>query len=192
MRQEVFLTMQRQGNPIIIVPYAPEWPERFGKLAADIRRVLGELASRIDHIGSTSIPGLAAKPIIDIQVSVASFEPFDQLREPLETIGYVWRADNSDLTKRYFREVAGSPRTHVHVRLRGSWGEQFALLFREYLRADPDRAERYAVEKRALAARFGADRQGYTDAKEPFIWSVMRCASDWSQETGWEPGPSDA
>lgn len=184
--------MQRQGNPIIIVPYAPEWPERFGKLAADIRRVLGELASRIDHIGSTSIPGLAAKPIIDIQVSVASFEPFDQLREPLETIGYVWRADNSDLTKRYFREVAGSPRTHVHVRLRGSWGEQFALLFREYLRADPDRAERYAVEKRALAARFGADRQGYTDAKEPFIWSVMRCASDWSQETGWEPGPSDA
>lgn len=184
--------MQHQGNPIIITSYAAEWPERFAEVAATIRRATGDVALRIDHIGSTSIPGLAAKPVIDIQVSVASFEPFDRLREPMERIGYIWRADNTDLTKRYFRESPGSPRTHVHVRLRGSWGEQFALLFRDYLRFHPGVATAYAAIKRDLARHYSSDRAGYTDAKEPFIWETMRRANAWSQETGWEPGPSDA
>ncbi len=98
-------TMPAQPQPIVIVPYDDAWPERFRELAGAIRTALGDLALRIDHIGSTSIPGLAAKPIIDIQISVASFEPFDLLRAPLEAMGYVWRADNTDLTKRYFRET---------------------------------------------------------------------------------------
>ena len=184
--------MQGQGNQIIIVPYAAVWPEHFQELERGIRTALGDIALRIDHIGSPSVPGLAAKPIIDLQVSVASFEPFDSLREPMERIGYIWRADNPDLTKRYFRESCGSPRTHVHVRLQGSWSEQFALLFRDSLRAHPEVAERYAAIKRELARRHRDDRHGYTEAKEPFIWRTMREASTWSQEVGWEPGPSDA
>lgn len=180
------------AHPIVIVPYAPEWPVRFLVLATQFRAALGDTALRIDHIGSTAIPGLAAKPIIDIQISVASFEPFAPIRGPLEHLGYVWRADNPDRTKRYFREPPGTARTHIHIRKHGSWGEQFALLFRDFLRSRPDLADRYAALKRDLAERYRDDRARYTDAKDPFIWAVMSEASDWSQEIGWAPGPSDA
>lgn len=179
-------------DSIEIVPYAPEWPDRFRKLGEDLRRALGSVATRIDHIGSTAIPGLAAKPVIDIQVSVVSFEPFDAIRQPLERIGYRWRADNPDLTKRYFRELPGTQRTHIHVRRTGSWSEQAALLFRDYLRCHPDRAAEYAAVKRELAERFRHARAAYVDGKSPIIWHIMRAASDWSQEVGWEPGASDA
>ncbi len=186
--------MDPRANPIDIVDYSPEWPGSFRAVAEPLRIALGETALRIDHIGSTAIPGLAAKPIIDIQVSVASFEPFDPICRPLKRLGYVWRADNPDRTKRYFREPPGSPRTHVHVHVRehGSWSERFALLFRDYLRSRPDLADRYAAVKRDLAERYRDDRSGYTDAKNPFIWAVTAEASDWSQAIGWEPGPSDA
>ncbi len=140
---------------------------------------------------AASIPGLAAKPIIDIQISVAAFEPLGVFREPLEALGYFFRADNIERTKRYFRQTPGTRREHIHVRKAGSWGEQFALLFRDYMRTHPDQAAQYASLKRGLAERYGDDRHGYTEAKSPFIWSVMQRAGDWSQEIGWEPGPSD-
>lgn len=180
------------ANPIVIVPYSPEWPTRFREVGAQLRQALGDAALRIDHIGSTSIPELAAKPIIDIQISVTSFGSPDAFRLPLESIGYVWRADNPDLTKRYFREPPGTPRTHIHVRKRGSWSEQFALLFRDYVRAHPDVATRYAELKWQLAEQYRDDRHGYTEAKGPFIWATMFEASEWSQAVGWEPGSSDA
>lgn len=179
-------------SPILVVPYAPEWPVRFAELAAPIRQALGDVAVRIDHIGSTSIPGLAAKPIVDIQISVRSFDPLDAFRLPLERLGYVWRARNVDRTRRYFRESPGARRTHIHVRKWGSWSEQFALLFRDYVRAHPEVAARYAELKRDLARRYPDDRVAYTEAKSPFIWSTMTEASNWSQATGWEPGPPDA
>lgn len=175
-----------------MVAYDPEWPNRFRALAAQLRRALGEVALRIDHIGSTAVPGLAAKPILDIQISVSSLHPLDSFRPPLESLGYVWRADNPDLTKRYFRESPGAARTHVHVRKAGSWSEQFALLFRDYVRAHAETAARYAELKRGLAEEYGGDRHGYTEAKSPFIWEAMAAASEWSQLVGWEPGPSDA
>jgi GrpB-like predicted nucleotidyltransferase (UPF0157 family) len=178
--------------PIIVVPYNPAWPLRCAELAAPLRRALGDVALRIDHIGSTSIPGLAAKPIVDIQISVASFDPLDAYRLPLENLGYVWRADNDDRTKRYFRERPGTARTHIHVRKWGSWSEQFALLFRDYLRLHPAAAGRYARLKQDLAERYRDDRHGYTEAKTPFIWATMLEASAWSQVVGWEPGPSGA
>ena len=126
--------------PVEIVSYTDDWPRRFRLLAGDMRATLGETALRIDHIGSTSVPGLAAKPIVDMQISVAGFEPLDAFRLPLESLGYVFRADNPERTKRYFREPPGEPRTHIHVRQRGSWAEQFALLFRDYLRSHPAEA----------------------------------------------------
>ncbi len=92
----------------------------------------------------------------------------------------------------YFREPPGAPRTHVHVRKFGSWSQQFALLYRDYLRVRPDLADRYAAVKRELAERYRNDRSGYTNAKDPFIWAVMAEASEWSKSVGWEPGASDA
>src|SRR5262245_9328770 len=177
---------------IEIVPYDPIWPTRFAQLGGELRAALGTTALRIDHIGSTSIPSLAAKPIIDIQISVAAFEPLAAYRLPMERLGYVFRADNTERTKRYFREAPGGRRIHIHVRRAGSWAEQFALLFRDYLRAHPDEAQQYAALKRRLAAQYQTDRPGYTDAKGPFTWKLMRRADRWSQEVGWEPGPTDA
>lgn len=180
------------ADPIIVVPYDPDWTERFRALAIPIRQALGAVALRIDHIGSTSIPGMDAKPVIDVQISVAALEPVDPFRDPLARLGYVFHPENDELTKRYFREPAGQPRTHIHVRKLGSWAEQFALLCRDYMRANPADARAYAELKHALARRFRDNRDGYTTAKEPFIWEAMWQADRWSQRVGWEPGESDA
>ncbi len=177
---------------IVVVPYDPEWPEWFARVGGELRAALGTVALRIDHIGSTSVIGLAAKPILDIQISVADFEPLDVFRLPLENLGYVFRADNLERSKRYFRESPGMPRTHIHVRRAGSWSEQLSLLFRDYLRAHPEEAQRYADLKYQLAAQLGEDRQGYVDAKDPFIWETLKKADAWNQSIGWQPGPTDS
>ena len=180
------------SDPVTIVPYDPAWPDLFGALGATLREALGATALRIDHIGSTAVPGLAAKPVIDVQISVASLERLDDFRLPLEWVGFVYRADNPDRSKRYFREIPGERRTHIHVRRAGSLAEQLALLFRDYMRGHPEDAQAYAELKERLAVAYRHDRYGYTEAKAPFIWEVMRRASDWSQTMGWQPGPSDA
>jgi GrpB-like predicted nucleotidyltransferase (UPF0157 family) len=170
-----------QPDRIEIVPYDPAWPEQFARLGRELRGGLGDVARRIDHVGSTSVPGLAAKPIIDIQVSVAAFEPLEAFKQPLERLGYVYRADNPERTKRYFREPPGRPRTHVHVRRAGSFSEQWALLFRDYLRAHREVAAEYEAVKRRLANRFWEDRLADADAKVPFLWEVIRRADEWAQ-----------
>lgn len=185
-------TILRAGEPIVLAPYDAGWPLLFRREGAELRRVLGSIALRIDHIGSTAVPGLAAKPIIDIHVSVGSLEPLDRYRAPLEAVGHIFRADNPDKTKRYFREAPGTRRTHIHVRRLGSWSEQFALLFRDFLRVHPDWAQQYAAAKRELVRRHAYDGKAYTEAKRPYIWEIVQQASDWSQQSGWEPGPSDA
>lgn len=179
-------------DSIVIVPYDPQWPALFSELGTALRRALGETARRIDHIGSTSIPGCDAKPIIDVQISVAELEPVDRYRAAIEGLGFVFRHDNPDLTKRYFREIPGKRRTHIHVRQSGSWSEQFALLFRDYLRSHPEDVQKYVQVKYDLARNFRHDRPAYVDGKGPVIWEIMIKASRWTQETGWQPGPSDA
>lgn len=180
------------ADKVVILPYDPEWPQLFSELGAALRGALGSVAQRIDHIGSTSVPGLQAKPIVDVQISVASFEPLDAFRVPLESIGLVYRADNPDLSKRYFRESPGMRRMHVHVRCAGSFSEQLALLFRDYMRAHPGDARRYGEIKRRVADENADDRRAYNDAKAGFIWEIVAKADRWSQQTGWKPGPSDA
>ncbi len=179
------------ADQVIIVPYNFQWPKLFSEVGGALRNVLGETARRIDHIGSTSIPGLDAKPIIDIQISVIAFEPMEAYCLPLESLGYVWRTDNPERTKRYFREAPGQRRTHIHVRRLGSWAEQFALLFRDYLRTHEEDARHYASLKYRLAEQYREDRHGYTEAKMPFIWETMMKADRWSQKVGWTPGPTD-
>ncbi len=184
----------RAGDPVWLVPYDPAWPELFARQGADLRAALGSLAIRIDHIGSTAIPDLLAKPIVDVQISVADLQSVDSYRRQIEACGYVFRADNTELTKRYFREAPGERRTHLHVRQAGSFGEQFALLFRDFMRAHDEVTRQYADLKRELAQRHARveERHAYTEAKSPFIWSVMAQADAWAQQTGWFAGSSDA
>ena len=179
-------------DPVLVVPYQRDWPQLFSTLGRRLRDALGPVALRIDHIGSTAVPRLDAKPVIDVQVSVTALEPHERFSTPLEAAGFVFRPDNPELTKRYFREHPGEPRTHIHVRRAGSFSEQLALLFRDYLRDHCERSDAYGTLKRHLASTYQHDRQGYVEAKAPFIWETIRIADAWAQATGWEPGPSDA
>ena len=177
--------------PIVLVPYDPRWPEEFREIATRLRAALRSVALRIDHVGSTSVPGLDAKPVIDVQVSVASLTPDAPFREPMAGLGYRLDEHNPDRTKRFFLGPEGARATHVHVRELGSFDERLNLLLRDYLRTHPDAAAEYARVKWELAKTFRNDREGYVRAKEPTVWSILRRAHDWSQETGWRPGPSD-
>ena len=178
---------------VAIMPYDPNWLDYFVELGRRLRAAIGEAAYRIDHIGSTSIPGLAAKPIIDIQISVAEFEPMAPYRDPLEAMGFEFRKTNPELTKRYFKEPRPSEeRTHIHVRRAGSFSEQFPILFRDYMRCHPGDAAEYAALKRRLAEEHRTDPLRYNEEKGDFIWRTIRLADQWAQGVGWTPGASDA
>ncbi len=185
--------MKQAGKQSVeIHEHTPDWEVEFREIGASLRTVLSDVAVRIDHIGSTSIVHLAAKPIIDVQISVSSLEPMDSYLRPIRSLGYVWRRDNPERTKRYFREPPRTRRTHIHVRKAGCWHEQFALLFRDYVRNHADIRRRYESVKRDLAQRYRYDRRRYSDAKVPILWDIMQKADRWAAKTGWEPGRSDA
>ncbi|WP_343045133.1 GrpB family protein [Paenibacillus lemnae] len=148
---------------------------------------MGSDAYRIDHIGSTAVAGLAAKPIIDIQISVRDLNKIETLISGLASLGYHYRSDNDDLTKRYFREAPGTRRTHIHVRQAGSWSEQFNLLFRDYLRTQEEDRDQYARKKYELANRYRDQREQYVEAKTEIVWDIIKKANSWSQKIGWKP-----
>lgn len=176
----------------MVVEADARWPEEFRQAARRLRDALGSIAQRIDHVGSTSVPRLDAKPVIDIQISVVSLEPEHVFRRPLERLGFLCSVNNADRTQRFFREPPGDRRLHIHVRQIGSFDEQLNLLLRDYLRSHPSAVKEYAGAKRRLARAFRHDRAGYVKAKEPVVWSLLLRAHDWGQANGWTAGPSDA
>lgn len=167
-------------EPIVIVPADPGWSNDFKELGSHLRKTLGSIAIRIDHVGSTSVPGLDAKPVIDVQIAVAHLEPSLAYAAPLKQAGFVFRSENPDLSKRFFRSASGARRTHIHVRRLGSFDEQLNLLFRDFLRTHPDAAREYARIKWDLSVPFRDDREGYVRAKEPTIWAILRQAHEWA------------
>lgn len=171
--------------------YDPAWRDRFEEVAARLRESLGDLAIRIDHVGSTSVTGLDAKPIVDIQISIVNYNDLANYQANVERCGFVLRENNPEKTKRYFRELAGTRRTHVHVRQAGGFSEQLTLLFRDYLREHPADCARYAAEKHRLMGLYQHDHPKYVEGKTPIVWDILQKAHLWSQEFGWKPGPSD-
>jgi GrpB-like predicted nucleotidyltransferase (UPF0157 family) len=177
--------MSIESTPgIEIVEYDPNWPAAFEREASRIRRALGALALRIDHHGSTAVPGLAAKPIIDIQVSVASLQPLSTYAAALEAIGYVHVPHPDDAFCPFFHRPDRWPhKHHVHVVASGSEEERRTLAFRDYLREHGDAARDYEHLKRELAAKLvGADaesRESYarakTDIVERLVAEALRC-----------------
>jgi len=167
---------------ITIDPYDPTWPARFDAEAVSIRRLLGELALRVEHVGSTAVPGLAAKPVVDIQVSVPSLEPIGHYIEQLFRIGYCHvPLGPFDLVYPFFRKPAIWPSTHhIHLCVVGSEQEQRHLVFRDYLRNHPIVAAEYVTLKRRLAlihhGRTIASQERYSLAKSRFVNSVLKRA----------------
>ncbi|MFS0871970.1 GrpB family protein [Paenibacillus xylanilyticus] len=174
-----------------IAKYDSAWGPLFHETGLKLREALGEKALRIDHVGSTSIVGMDAKPIIDIQVSVLNLENVRSFQPGIEKVGFVFREDNPDQSKRYFREAPGNRRTHVHVRQAGSFSEQMTLLFRDYLRKHPLDCVKYAEEKYRLMGLYKEQRSKYVEGKGPVVWEILQKAHLWSQEVGWKPADSD-
>ena len=159
-----------------IVDYDPAWPDRFAREAAAIRALMGEEIVELEHIGSTSVPGLPAKPTVDLLLAVDTFAPLDHYSVLLAGLGYAHQPHVNDSERLFFWK--GAPRTyHLHIVEYATWEHQRHLLFRDYLRAHPEVAGQYAALKRALAERFKHNRTGYTSAKSEFINTTIEQAA---------------
>lgn len=192
----------------VLVPYDPSWPDEARRIAARLNTACGHRAVRIDHIGSTAVAGTDAKDVIDMQVTVASLDDADELTDALTSAGYVRRPITADVGKPDARSTVaefdhtddeslwhkrihcsadpGRP-TNVHVRVDGWPGQQFALLFVDWLRANPAVQSDYVALKRRVVAEGHAGTGAYADAKEPWFLDAYRRAWEWADTTGWRP-----
>ncbi|MCU1674448.1 MAG: hypothetical protein JWN77_2561 [Frankiales bacterium] len=162
----------RTGDEVVVVDYDPDWPRRYEQWRTRLAQAMGTAAVQIEHVGSTSVPGLPAKPIIDIQISVADVEDEDAYVPAIEAAGVQLRS--RDALHRYFRPYPDQPRdVHVHVCAVGSTWEREHLLFRDHLRSSPTARARYAEVKRAAAARWRDDGFAYTDTKTEVILDLL-------------------
>ena len=163
-------------EPVRIVEYDAAWPERFRALARRAAAALGGLALAVEHVGSTSVPGLAAKPVIDLDVVVRPAD-LDQAIGQLATLGYVHRGELGVPGRHAFRPPPGEPKHHLYLCVAGSEGLRDHLRFRDHLRAHPGVAREYAALKQRLARAYGTDRDGYQEAKRAFIDAVTQQAA---------------
>jgi GrpB-like predicted nucleotidyltransferase (UPF0157 family) len=165
-----------------IVEYDPAWAASAAAEIARIGGALGETAVRIDHVGSTAVPGLAAKPIVDLQVSVAATRPLSIYVEPLEGLAYLFAPDPDSPDFHFFGLPAERPRTHhLHVCAAGSEHERRHLALRDYLRAHPEEAESYAALKYELVSEHPADRLAYIEGKAAYVAALEARALGWIQ-----------
>jgi GrpB-like predicted nucleotidyltransferase (UPF0157 family) len=174
----------REMEPVDLVPYDSAWASRFVRWRDRIAHVLGHHAVRVEHVGSTSVPGLAAKPILDIQVSVTDLADETSYAPALEAVGVQLRS--RDVYHRYFRTYPDRPReVHVHVCSAGGEWEREHLLFRDYLRNHPAACDAYSVAKLEAARLWRDDRIAYTDAKNDVILDILEAAEEWARCVDW-------
>jgi GrpB-like predicted nucleotidyltransferase (UPF0157 family) len=183
---------------IEIVPYQSRWPDEFQVISEKIRNAVGVRALAIHHIGSTSVPLLAAKDVIDIQITVDDLAT--PLEIPLAQIGFEttqitedhcpsgMRLRPEELQKRYYR--VKDRRVNLHVRKQGSFNQRYPILFRDYLRANPMARDAYGEIKRQLARHFSNNVDAYYDLKDPVCDLIISNAFEWAKANRWEPGPS--
>lgn len=186
-------------NRPTVLPADPQWSRRAQALTDRLRVALGSAARRIEHIGSTAIPGMAAKDVLDMQVSVADFSVAPMFDEALRPLGFV-RApferdhvpagredDPARWQKRFWRrQDHPDGAVNLHVRLSGSPNERLALLFRDWFRANPGAVPAYARFKQVLAEHM-PDTASYADVKDPVVDLIVWMAERWAAETSWRP-----
>ena len=176
------------ADPIDVVAYQESWAASFAGWRERLLAALGEAAVRIEHVGSTAVPGLPAKPIVDVQVSVRDVEDEGSYVPAIEEVGVSLRFREPE--HRYFRPSGDRPRTvQIHVCTAGGEWEREHLLFRDYLRADQEARAAYARLKRQLAERYRDDRLAYNEGKTGFVLDTLIDARAWAERTGWELPP---
>jgi GrpB-like predicted nucleotidyltransferase (UPF0157 family) len=166
--------------PVVVAPYSSGWPDLFSPEYAVLSSLFPPPAFRIEHIGSTAIPGLPAKPIIDLMLGASSLREVETQIAGLARLGYEYLPEHEQVMpeRRFFAKPVNRPRLfHLHAAVLGEtfWNEH--LLFRDALCNNPRLAAEYGSMKLRLAAQFGEDRDGYTNAKSSFITSVIRHAA---------------
>ena len=168
-------------DEVVVAAYDPSWPEVFAGEAQAIRQALGNTLVAIEHVGSTAIPGLAAKPVIDTLAAVTSLAAGTTAVPALEALGYDCRGENGIPGRLFFRKgLVEFKRTH-HLHLVESGHEQWTsmLAFRDYLRSHPGDAQRYEALKRALSVKYRDNRRAYTNGKAGFVQAILEKA--WQQ-----------
>lgn len=165
---------------VIIVDYNPQWPHMYEQEKSRIQDAIGEYLIDIQHVGSTAIPGLSAKPIIDIMPVIRNISLVEQCVKPLEALDYLYKGELGIPGRHYFSKPIDSSQTgrlyHLHMVEKGH--DQWAMyqLFREYMLLHPESVREYDTLKRELAIQYGSDRAAYTEAKAPFIESIIRAS----------------
>jgi GrpB-like predicted nucleotidyltransferase (UPF0157 family) len=172
------------GGQIEIVPYSAEWPVLFELEAERIKSVCGDTLSAIEHIGSTAIPGMLAKPILDIMPGLDTHPDGMKTIAPLQQLGYEYFGENG-IPGRFYFGLRFEQRSvvHVHIFEIGTEDWKRHLIFRDYLRLNPAVAAQYAALKKELAVRFRHDREAYTNGKSEFINAVVQKARLFWKET---------
>ena len=158
---------------VLVVDYDPGWPVRFEELAARVRAALRPLSHQVEHVGSTAVLGLAAKPVIDLDVVVNSPKDVEAAILKLAQVGYVHEGDLGVPGREAFRSPTGEPEHHLYVLVDGAEELNRHLAFRNALRADHVLRDEYSRLKRSLAARHGDDRAAYADGKSVFVLAAL-------------------
>ena len=161
---------------IILDDYNPTWPGRYEQERAAIVQAIGPHIGHIEHIGSTSIPGLAAKPVIDIGIDLNKYPLPAEAITAMEELGYEHKGEYGIHERHYFRKV--SPNFHVHSYSPGNPEWDAHILFRDYLRAHPESAVEYEQLKRGLAARH-SDVNAYAEDKTDFVKGTVAKSREW-------------
>ena len=160
-------------DPVIVVEYDPTWEKTFRTLRGGIAAALNGLIVSIEHVGSTSIPGVAAKPIIDMDVVVRSLDDIPRAIGRLSALGYEHQGDLGIAGREAFESPGGSPNHHLYLCSVESQELRRHIVFRDYLRDHPDEARRYSELKKSLAAEHRNDRKAYTEAKTEFVNCIL-------------------
>jgi GrpB-like predicted nucleotidyltransferase (UPF0157 family) len=161
---------------IVVVDYDPHWPEAFERLRSEIWPVLSDVALAVEHVGSTSVPDLAAKPIIDVSVVVPAEADIPASIERLATLGYVHRGNLGVEGREAFDADARLPKHNLYVCPRDSLGLANQLAVRDHLRMHPETAQEYGELKKRLARDFPHDIDSYIDGKTDLILKILRAA----------------
>ena len=159
---------------VVVVDYDPGWVETFSRIRDRVSNAMGDTAVAIEHVGSTSVPGLAAKPIIDITVIIPTPEALPAAIEKLGTIGYEHRGNLGVEGREAFSSPRDLPKHHLYVCPKGSLGLRNHLAVRDYLRTNEDAAIAYGKLKLELATRFPDDIDSYIDGKTEFLLEILR------------------
>jgi GrpB-like predicted nucleotidyltransferase (UPF0157 family) len=165
-----------------IVDYDSAWPVMAEHELRRIKQALGDVAVSLEHVGSTAVPGLAAKPIIDLQLSVTVMEPRELYVAPLERLGYLFAPVPESPDYHFFAKPPERPRTHhLHVCQSGSEQEFGHVALRDFLRSHPNEAACYAALKREVVARHPQDRLAYIDGKDEYVTALEQRAVTWAR-----------